>query len=104
MKMSVDPRDGTQSVRFLEFPFFIPPRASGIAATAKNSGNPTIAFYSHVNLRKGMGGPTGIFLLTWVLRTVVGEGSRALFPPGRPAADPDSDSVGEGGSAMSPGR
>ena len=51
-----------------------------------------------------MGGPTGIFLLTWVLRAVVGEGSRALFPPGRPAADPDSDSVGEGGSAMSAGR
>ena len=48
--------------------------------------------------------PTGECFLTWVFRTVVGDGFRVLFSPGRPAADPDSDSVGEGGSAMSPGR
>ena len=51
-----------------------------------------------------MGGPAGIFFLTWVFRAVAGEGFRVLFSLGHPAADPDSDSVGEGGSAMSPGR
>ena len=51
-----------------------------------------------------MGGPAGIFFLTWVFRAVAGEGFRVLFSLGHPAADPDSDSVGEGGSAMSSGR
>ena len=39
MKTFVDPRNGRQSVRFLEFLFFIPPRTSGIAAAKKKIGN-----------------------------------------------------------------
>ena len=104
MKTFLDSRDGRQLVRFLEFSFFIPPRTSGVAATKKIRELLQLHFINTLTFGRECGGPAGIFLLTWVFRAVVGEGSRALFSPGRPAADPDSDSVGEGGSAMSSGR